>query len=310
MEPVKAVVEGVALPLLDVTPRKLREPARAMLALVLARCGAEYGHLLSGVRNTYLLASLYAELPTYFPDTWEEYSRAALVRLAELSLNRRCVVLSKLAETAARTGSTPHVFLSAALRGSNLCSRSARARLALALAECGQPEKALSLVRGQPALVVELLLRAPGDGTLLEAARKAVSRVRDSRRRLVLVSRLLVGGFSLSYEPEVVAESLAAALSRDGDPSSVYLSLVIARNLAEAGMQQYAWEKVSQILENSPPLSWLPLDLAELYLVNAYHYLGLTRAVELAGTAGENKGFLLASLLDYITAGWGGPHAG
>ncbi|MEM4810865.1 MAG: hypothetical protein QXS92_03005 [Thermofilum sp.] len=41
MEPVKAVVEGVALPLLDATPRKLREPARAMLALVLARCGAE-----------------------------------------------------------------------------------------------------------------------------------------------------------------------------------------------------------------------------------------------------------------------------
>lgn len=310
MEPVKAVVEGVVLPLIENTPRKLREPAKAALALVLARCGAEYRHLLAGIRNTYLLASVHAELPIYFPDAWEDHLRATLVYLAGLSSNRRCVVLSKLAETAARTGSSPRAFLSAALRISNICSRSAKARLALALAECGQAEKALSLVKGQPALTVELLLRAPGDERLREAARRAVSRVRDSRRRLVLVSRLLVGGFSFSYEPEVVAESLAAALTPEGDPGNVYLSLLISRNLAEAGMQHYAWDKVASILESSPPLSWMPLELAELYLVNAYYYLGLTKAVELADTAGESKGFLLALLLDYVTAGWGDRHAG
>lgn len=310
MEAIKTFVEGVALPLIETTPKRLREPARAMLALVLARCRADYRHLLAGINNTYLLAGVHAELPLYFPDRWEEHTLAALLSLPGLSVNRRCIILSKLAETAVRTGLTPHVFLSAAIRSAGVCSKSARARLALTLAECGQSERALSLVGGYSALVVELLLRAPRDEKLLKVARRAISRVRDSRKRLVLVSRLLVRGISLNHEPEVIAESLAASLPWRGGLDDVYLTLLVARNFAEAGMQRYVWEKVVPILENSPPLSWLPLGFAELYLVTAYYYLGLTRAVELAGTAGESKGFLLASLMDYITTPRGsGQHA-
>lgn len=302
MEAIRGIVEGLALPELERGPSRLREPARAMLALTLARSGAGYDHILAGVRSAYLLASVYAELPQYFPESWRDYKLLAGSLLGSLSPSRRCVVLAKLAETAARTGATPRPFLVAASRSAGVCSRSARARLALALAECGYSEKALSLVKGSSSLAVELVLRAPRDETILAAARRAVSVVRDSRKRLVLISRLLVAGVSLGYDPEVVAESLATVLLREKGVDGMYLSLLIARNLAEAGLQHYAYERVAPILENAPPLSWLPLELAELYLVDAYHYIGLSKAIELSSTAGESKGFLLASLLDYITS--------
>ena len=302
MEEVAELVSGLLLPLVEDTPPRFRSAAAAMLALALARCGADYRPALSRVGSGYLRALVHAELPAYLPGEWRLHLSRALRYAVGLSPGRRCVVLARLAESAHALGIRPGGYLDAALSSAWVCSRGARARLAVALAACGRVEEALGLVEDQPAAAVEVAVRAPWHPEAVRAGVEAVRRARSWRRRVVMISRLLVGGVTGGREPGEVARGLAGVLPLRGTLEDLYLSLVISRNLAEAGWAGLARGKVEQLLSTPVPLDMLPYWVSELYLQVAYHYAGLPAALRLAEGAGPMRGYLSASLVEYATS--------
>jgi len=302
MEDVAELVSGVLLPLVEDTPPRFRSAAAAMLALALARCGADYRPALSRVRSSYLRALVHAELPVYLPGEWRLHLSRALRHAVGLSPSRKCVVLARLAESACALGIQPDGYLGAALASVWVCSRGARARLAVVLAGCGRVEEALGLVGDQPAAAVEVAVRAPWHPGAARAGVEAVQRIRSWRRRVAMISRLLVGGVTGGAKPDEVARGLASVLPLRGTIEDVYLSLVISRNLAEAGWAGLARGRVEQLLGTSLPLDVLPHWVAELYLQVAYHYAGLPAALRLAEGAGPLRGYLSASLVEYATS--------
>jgi len=301
MEGVAELVSGVLLPMVDGAPPRFRSAAAALLALALARCGADYRPALSRVRSSYLRALVHAELPVYLPGEWRLHLPRALKHAVVLSPSRRCVVLARLAESACALGFPPDSYLDAALASAWACSRAARARLAVALAGCGRVEEALGLVGDQPAAAVEVAIQAPWHPEAVRAGLEAVRRIRSWRRRVAMISRLLVGGVTGGAEQGEVARGLAGVLPLRGTLEDVYLSLLISRNLAEAGWAELARGKVEQLLSISVPLEALPYWVSELYLQVAYHYVGLSAALKLAEGAGSMRGYLSASLVEYAT---------
>jgi len=301
MEEVAELVYGVLLPLVEGVPPRFRSAAAAMLALALARCGADYRPALALVRSGYLRALVHAELPAYLPGEWRLHLSRALRHAVGLSPSRRCVVLARLAESACALNLSPGSYIDAALASAWVCSRGARARLAVALASCGRVEEALGLVGDQPAAAVEVAVRAPWHPGAVRAGVEAVRRARSWRRRVAMISRLLVGGVTGGAEPGEVARGLASVLPLRGTIEDIYLSLVISRNLAEAGWAELARGKVEQLLSTPVPLDALPHWVSELYLQVAYHYAGLPAALRLAQGAGPMRGYLSASLVEYAT---------
>lgn len=300
------VLDAVARRDLTGLPARYRDYAYASLARAACRLGVEYRVFLEAVGDPYMRAYVLAELPSYDRELFEHASRRVLAEVPRLSYLERVFVLSRLSETAFQLGGREYRdYLDAARGYAASVGYSGRARLALAMARCGDLEAALklaSLYSGsrRASLLVELALSRPGDRWVARAAVEAVEGLRSARRKLVLFSRLVKHPM-YSELGAVEPREIAARVPLGRSLQDAYLSLVVARNLGEAGFLRGVEARLSEVLYGAPPLDVLPLDFAEVLLEVLYHVEGLTRALEVAGGV-ELAPVYAAHLLDYASS--------
>ncbi len=286
-------------------PPRYRDYAYASLARASGRLGYGYRNLVSRVKSAYLRSYVLAEMPLYDPPSLNTSVKEILEALPGLGYTGRVYVLSRLAETLYALGQKDYVhYLSLAENYAPPVGYSGKARLAIALSRCGITARAESIANGysgsrRASLYVELALARPGDPTLFTRAAELVRRMGDGKKKAVLFSRLAEHPL-YNEAPTPRAEDLAAKIPLSGGLRGLYLSLLIARNLAEAGYAGAVGQKFEAMFSSLPPIDFLPLDFAELALEAYYHYRGLRVALSIAGESALAP-LYYAHLLDYVS---------
>ncbi|ABL79231.1 hypothetical protein [Thermofilum pendens] len=282
--------------------------ARAMFSRVVAFLGQNPGFVLRSVRDPYLKAYLLSEVPAYLPMLWEESLREVERMLPALSATKKVFVYSRLSETAKELNKSYSEYLGAALALLDRGSWRARSRMVISLVNLGRVEEAIELSRYLPAsrralALAEASALNPMQEAVWREAVESVKKVRDWSRRVVALSRLLkAGAFQDGYGSLLVAEGVARMFSELRSEADVYLALLVARNLAEAGFLSYAerlWFASRQFLRKHPLVD---LDVEELAVEVALYLEGLDAAVEAASSSTEYSWYLLPALFNYAVS--------
>jgi len=297
--------EVVAPEEVSTLPARYRDYAYASLARASGRLGSDYRALVGRVRSPYLRAYVLAEMPLYEPSSLESAVREVLALVPFLRYEEKVYALARLAETVYALGAGGHEeFLSMAASYAPPVGYSGKARLALAFSRCGEVERAIRVAEGfrgsrRASIYVEVALSRPESLELLARGVRLVEKLRDSRKKIVLFSRL---ARHPRYEEGVgtPVESIAMKVPLGGSLEDVYLSLLVARNLAEAGYAGAARRGFEEVASKLPPVDVLPLDFAELVLEAFYHYRGLQAALRVA-EGSSLAPLYYAHLMDYVS---------
>lgn len=286
-------------------PRKYKDYALASLARAAARLSLDYRGFIEEVKNPYLKTYVLAELPVYDPSFYYEALRNILSTLNVLRYVEKVYVLSRLSETSHILNLEDYnKFLTAALNYLPPLGYSGKARLSLAFARCNMLDQSLQVIREyngarKVSILVEIALSRQHDIEFLQRVVREVKRLRNGERKIVLFSRLSKHTYySLVRAPSPYDIALRLPL---GDTlKDAYISLLVARNLGESKLSKYFRGRFEETISRSPPISLLPLEVAELLVEVSFHSRGLKGALDIA-SASEFYPLLVAHLADYVS---------
>ncbi|MEZ0346769.1 MAG: hypothetical protein ABWK01_09475 [Infirmifilum sp.] len=286
-------------------PRKYRDYAWASIARAAGRLGSDYESYLAEIRNGFLRSYVQAELPLYDYLYFEKALKSVLAELPNLRYIEKIYVLSRLAETSFLLSREEYrEFLATALNYLPPLGYSGKARLSLALSRCGMFSEALRLLSGysggrKASILVELSLVRQFDNDLLEKTIEMIRKLRDTKRKIVLYSRLAKHPlYSETDAPKI--QDLALRLPLGDTLQDTYISLLVARNLGESGLKSELKSAIEQVIRGIPPLDLLPIDFAELAVEAAYYARGFEGALDFASQS-EFYSLLAAHLVDYVS---------
>jgi len=289
---------------------KTGELAKAMYIRSLTFFGNDPNDHLSKLRDLYLKAYLLAETPTYLPELWNRNLAELETLVQSLNPSRKIFVFSRLAETANALGYNHREYVNQAYEWLPKASWKGRSRLVISLSTLGHIEEALAISRQlKPHLRATTLAEAsamnPGVEILLREAIEATKKVENTVRRIVAISRLLKSYYMFDrYSSELFAEKISEKLSPVLTEVDAFLSLLVARNLAEASMHTASiklYVSAKNYLQQNLTLN---NDIEELLVQTALRAEGLDKALEMAYMS-PRSWYLVPSLLSYaITSGY------
>ncbi|QOJ78616.1 hypothetical protein IG193_07615 [Infirmifilum lucidum] len=286
-------------------PPRYRDYAYASLARASGRLGYGYRDLASRVRSTYLRSYVLAEMPLYDPPSLDTTVKEVLEALPSLKYAGRVYVLARLAETLCALGRKDYKhYLFVAENYSTPVGYSGKARLAIAFSRCRMVARAEGIADSysgsrRASLYVELALARPEDYRLFTRTAGFIRGLRDGKKKVVLFSRL-AGHPLYGKATTPCVKDLAMKIPLGEALEDLYLSLLVARNLAEAGYSGAVRQGFEVMFPSLPPIDVLPLDFAELILEVLYHYRGLQTALKVAEGSALAP-LYYAHLLDYVS---------